>query len=110
MVAMIEVIRYVRQDGSEPFSVWLSGLRDKIAEARIRVRLRQLEAGNFGDCEPVGEDVLELRVHVGAGYRAYLGRHGKVLVVLLCGGDKRSQAADIKRAQEFWADWKRRQG
>ena len=106
---MTEVIRYVREDGSEPFSAWLSGLRDKIAQARIRVRLRQIEAGNFGDCEPVGAGIVELRVHVGAGYRAYLGRHGKVLVVLLCGGDKSSQAADIKRAQEFWADWKRRQ-
>lgn len=106
---MIKVIRYVREDGSEPFGAWQAGLRDKIAQARIRVRLNQVEAGNFGDCEPVGEGVLELRIHVGAGYRAYLGRHGKVLVVLLCGGDKSSQAADIRRAHEFWADWKRRQ-
>jgi putative addiction module killer protein len=71
--------------------------------------LRQVEAGNFGDCEPVGEGVIELRVHVGAGYRVYCGRHGKAMVLLLCGGDKRSQPADIKRAKEMWLDWKRRQ-
>ncbi|WP_341743236.1 type II toxin-antitoxin system RelE/ParE family toxin [Azonexus hydrophilus] len=74
---MIELLRYQRDDGREPFSEWLTGLRDKIAQARIRVRLRQVEAGNFGDCEPVGEGVIELRIHLGAGYRVYCGRHGK---------------------------------
>lgn len=53
--------------------------------------------------------MFELRIHVGAGYRVYGGRHGKAVVLLLCGGDKRSQAADIKRAKLMWADWKRRQ-
>jgi putative addiction module killer protein len=52
---------------------------------------------------------MELRVHVGAGYRVYFGRHGKTVVILLCGGDKGSQAADIRRAKDFWAQWKRRQ-
>lgn len=106
---MIELLRYQRDDGREPFSEWLNGLRDKVAQARIRVRLRQLQAGNFGDCEPVGEGVSELRVHVGAGYRVYCGRHGRTVVLLLCGGDKGSQVADIKRAKELWAEWKRRQ-
>jgi putative addiction module killer protein len=73
------------------------------------MRLRQLELGNFGDVEPVGEGVMELRVHVGAGYRVYCGRHGKAVVLLLCGGDKGSQDADIKRAKDLWAEWKRRQ-
>lgn len=107
---MIEVLRYQRENGSEPFTEWLTAVRDKLAQARIRVRLRQLQAGNFGDCEPVGEGVLELRVHVGAGYRVYCGRHGKAVVLLLCGGDKSGQAGDIKRAKELWAEWKRRQG
>jgi len=71
--------------------------------------LLRVEAGNFGDCEPVGDGVTELRIHVGAGYRVYFGRHGKTVVILLCGGDKGSQAADIKRAKDYWADWKRRQ-
>ncbi len=106
---MTELLRYRRDDGREPFSEWLNGLRDKVAQARIRVRLRQVQAGNFGDSEPVGEGVIELRVHVGAGYRVYYGRHGKTVVLLLCGGDKGSQVADIKRAKELWAEWKRRQ-
>lgn len=107
---MIELFRYQRDDGREPFTDWLNGLRDKLAQARIRVRLRQVQAGNFGDCDPVGEGVIELRVHVGAGYRVYCGRHGKTIVLLLCGGDKGSQVADIKRAKELWSEWKRRQG
>lgn len=106
---MIEVFRYQREGGKEPFTEWLNGLRDKIAQARIRVRLRQLQAGSFGDNEPVGEGVIELRVHVGAGYRVYCGRHGKVVVLLLCGGDKSSQKTDIKRAKELWTEWKGRQ-
>lgn len=84
-------------------------MRDKVAQARIRIRLRQVQAGNFGDCEPVGEGVIELRVHVGAGYRVYCGRHGKAVVLLLCGGDKGSQVADIKHAKQLWSEWKRRQ-
>jgi putative addiction module killer protein len=84
----VEPFRYRREDGREPFTDWLDGLRDRAVEARIRVRLRRVEAGNFGDCEPVGEGVTELRIHVGAGYRIYFGRHGKTVVILLCGGDK----------------------
>lgn len=106
---MIEIFRYQRVNGEEPFTEWLQSVRDKVAQARIRIRLRQVEAGNMGDCEPVGEGVTELRVHVGAGYRVYCGQHGKTMVVLLCGGNKGSQAADIKRAKAFWSDWKRRQ-
>jgi putative addiction module killer protein len=106
---MIELLRYQREDCREPFTEWLNAVRDKVAQARIRIRLRQVEAGNFGDSEPVGEGVIELRVHVGAGYRVYCGRHGKAVVLLLCGGDKRSQSADIKRAKELWSEWKRRQ-
>ena len=106
---MIELLRYRREDGHEPFTEWLDAVRDTVAQARIRVRLRQVQAGNFGDCEPVGEGVIELRVHVGAGYRVYCGRHGKAVVLLLCGGDKGSQSADIKRAKALWSEWKRRQ-
>lgn len=106
---MIELLRYQRDDGREPFTEWLDAVRDKVAQARIRVRLRQVQAGNFGDCEPVGDGVIELRVHVGAGYRVYCGRHGKAVVLLLCGGDKSGQVADIKRAKELWSEWKWRQ-
>lgn len=106
---MIELLRYQRADGREPFTEWLDTLRDKVAQARIRIRLRQIQAGNLGDCESIGEGVTELRVHVGAGYRVYFGRYGKSVVILLCGGDKRSQAADIKQAKTLWMEWKRRQ-
>ena len=96
---MINLVRYKKANGDEPLSDWLNGVRDKMAQARIRVRLRQVEAGNFGDCESVGEGVSELRVRVGAGYRVYFGRHGQTVVVLLCGGDKhasqRHQAREI---------------
>jgi putative addiction module killer protein len=71
--------------------------------------LRQVQAGNFGDSEPVGGGVIELRVHIGAGHRVYCGRHGRAMVILLCGGDKSSQATDIKRAMELWSEWKGRQ-
>lgn len=106
---MIELLRYQSEDETEPVTEWLNGLRDKQAQARLRVRLRRLESGNFGDCDAVGEGVFELREHMGSGYRIYLGRHGQKLVILLCGGDKKSQAADIKTAKRFWAIWKRRQ-
>ena len=69
----------------------------------------RLEAGIFGDCESVGDGVFELREHLGAGYRVYFGRHGRLLVVLLCGGEKKTQARDIEAAKSYWADWKRRQ-
>ena len=106
---MVELLRYQHVDGREPFTEWLTAIRDKIAAARIRIRLRQVEAGNFGDCDAVGEGVVELRIHVGAGYRVYCGRYGQHWVILLCGGDKGSQTKDIARAKASWADWKRRQ-
>jgi putative addiction module killer protein/probable addiction module antidote protein len=83
---MLHMLRYQREDGREPFTEWLNGLRDLTAQARIRVRLNHLTLGNFGDCEPVGEGVLELRVHVGPGYRVYCARHGRAVVLLLTGG------------------------
>ena len=105
----MELLRYRRVDGKEPFTEWLDGLRDKAASARIRIRLRRIEAGNFGDCEPVGEGVSELRIHVGAGYRVYFGRYGQKVILLLCGGDKSSQVSDIRTAKALWAEWKQRQ-
>ena len=106
---MIEVFRYVTESGREPVTEWLQSLQDKRAQAKIRVRLKRLEAGMFGDCEPVGDGVLELREHLGAGYRVYFGRHGQAVVILLCGGSKKTQSSDIRTAKLYWADWKRRQ-
>ena len=106
---MIEIFLYQLEDGKEPFSDWLLSLKDKKAQAKIRIRIKRLESGNFGDSESVGDGVQELREHLGAGYRIYFGRHGRTVVILLCGGSKKSQSADIKNAKEYWADWKRRQ-
>jgi putative addiction module killer protein len=106
---VFEIVHYQEKNGHFPFREWMTSLRDKQAKARIGARLRQLELGNMGDAKPVGEGVIELRVHTGAGYRVYCGRHGEHWIVLLFGGDKSSQVKDIEMARDFWADWKRRQ-
>lgn len=106
---MFEVLRYQRADGSEPFTEWLGSMRDKVGKVRIYSRLRQIEAGNWGDVSSVGSGISELRIHVGAGYRVYFGQHQKKLVIVLLGGDKSSQSEDVRRAKEYWLDWKRRQ-
>jgi len=80
------------------FAKWIDGLRDIRARARILVRIERLAAGNPGDVRPVGEGVSELRIDYGPGYRVYFKQHGSALVILLAGGDKSSQAKDIKTA------------
>lgn len=102
------MLRYQAEDGRQPFTEWLTSIQDKVMQARLRIRLRRLEAGLFGDCEPVGDGVLELREHQGAGLRIYFGRYGRTVIVLLTGGTKRSQSKDIETAKAYWADWKRR--
>ena len=81
------------------FDAWLKALRDPIATARIAARIRSAEAGNFGDCAPVGDGTSEMRIHVGPGYRLYYCRRGEVTYLLLCAGDKSSQARDIRTAK-----------
>ena len=86
---------------TEEFNDWLADLKDKVGRARIVLRIRSAEHGNFGDCEPVGEGVFEMRVHFGPGYRAYYTRRAQVVYLLLLGGDKSTQKRDIKRAIEM---------
>jgi len=86
----------VRQ--TDEFKTWLRRLRDANAVARILARIRRMEQGNLGDTKSVGAGVMELRVDYGPGYRVYYVQRGKAVVVLLCAGDKRAQARDIKRA------------
>ncbi len=81
------------------FSKWLDNVRDKNAKTRIASRLDRLSFGHLGDVKPVGENVSELRIHCGAGYRVYFTIQGKSVIILLCGGDKSSQSRDIKAAQ-----------
>ena len=104
-----ELIQYVRPDGRIPFREWLLHLRAPQARARVRTRLDRLSLGNPGDCKPVGEGVSEIRIRYGPGYRIYFAEHSGKIIILLCGGDKSSQRKDIKVAQEYWQDFKRRQ-
>jgi putative addiction module killer protein len=90
---------------SEAFDTWLSALRDHRAKVRIAVRIDRLAHGNPGDVRPVGSGVSEMRIDHGPGYRVYFRQQGPVVALLLCGGDKRTQAADIRRAIEIAADW-----
>ncbi len=83
---------------TEVYAKWLDGLRDIHARARILVRVERLAAGNPGDVKPVGEGVSELRIDYGPGYRVYYKMDGRKLVILLAGGDKRTQTSDIKTA------------
>ena len=87
---------------------WFEGLNDKQARARIDARMARIAGGNLGDVEPVGEGVLELRIDWGPGYRVYFSRRGNVIVLLLCGGDKRTQQKDIKRPKAYFEDFKTR--
>jgi len=80
------------------FDNWFSNLKDRTGKMRVQARIDRAEDGNFGDCEPVGEGVSEMRVHFGPGYRVYITQMGLEIVVLLAGGDKSTQANDIKKA------------
>jgi putative addiction module killer protein len=93
----------VRQ--TDYFANWLRKLRDRQARARIQIRIRRLSLGNFGDVKPVGEGVSELRINFGPGYRIYLQQRGSQLVLLLAGGDKKTQEADIAKAKTLAKDW-----
>ncbi len=106
---MITIEHYLTFDGKDVYFDWFSGLSDRRAKARIAVRINRLAAGHFGDCRPVGGGVWELRIDSGPGYRVYYAQAGRDLVLLLCGGDKRKQRADIERAMVYWQDWKRKQ-
>ncbi len=105
---MFELRHYLTATSQDVFETWLNGVRDLRAQAAILARLDRLELGNFGDTKPVGEGVSELRVDVGAGYRAYYARRGKTVLLLLCGGDKSSQNADIKRAIKYLREFDQR--
>jgi putative addiction module killer protein len=86
---------------TEIYATWFTDLRDAQAKARINARLRRAELGNFGDCEPVGEGVSEMRIHYGPGYRVYLMQLGYEVFILLAGGDKSTQSKDIRIALQL---------
>jgi putative addiction module killer protein len=101
----IELLEYLTVNGRNPFREWLEGLGDRQIRAKIRVRLNRIRLGNFGDCKSVGAGISELRIPHGPGYRVYFGRRGKTVVILLYGGDKRTQSRDIALAQTYWDEY-----
>jgi putative addiction module killer protein len=104
MDTTFEVREYTEGDRS-PFGEWFDGL-DPVTAARVDRYIRRMEAGNFGNAKPLHDGVCELRMDFGPGYRVYFGREGRTLVILLGGGDKRRQAADIAAAVERWKRYK----
>ena len=105
---MFEIQDYLSPDGADPYARWLASLADRQARARVLVRVLRMAAGNFGDCKPLRDGVWELRVDWGPGYRVYYAQAGKRLILLLGGGDKRKQTADIEAAIARWNDWQQR--
>ena len=104
---MFEVTEYLDEDGRSPFGRWFDRL-DAQAAAKVRTALAKIENGNMSNVQSVGQGVEEYRIHSGPGYRVYFGRDDEVLIVLLGGGTKRRQQADIEAARDLWRDYKDR--
>jgi len=96
---------YERLDGQKPFVEWLDGLRDKQAVLKIETRLTRVRAGNLGSHRSVGKGVFELKIDYGPGYRIYFGLRLNKFVIL-CGGTKQTQWQDIKKAQQYWNEYR----
>lgn len=101
---MVEVVK------SATFDRWQRKLKDRQAAARVAIRIDRLAMGNPGDVKPVGHGVSELRINYGPGYRIYYLREGDRVILLLCGGDKSTQAADIQTAHQIAEEWRAQQG
>jgi putative addiction module killer protein len=104
----VEIRHYVTASGGDPYQQWLDGLKDVKGRVIIQRRIDRVANGNFGDCRFCRDGVWELRIDYGPGYRVYYAREGETGVLLLCGGSKRSQSADIKEAARYWLDYRRR--
>ncbi|MCG9892758.1 MAG: type II toxin-antitoxin system RelE/ParE family toxin [Thermosynechococcaceae cyanobacterium MS004] len=98
------VREYLTQAGENPYRNWLACL-DKAVKARVQARVMRFEQGNLGDSKVVGEGVWEARLMFGAGYRIYFALDGDTILLLLLGGDKRTQSKDIRKAQQYWTDY-----
>lgn len=107
--SLIEIRVYEDKNKREPYIKWFKTLKDPVNKARIQQRLRRIEIdGNFGDAKSLGDGVYELRMQFGPGYRVYFGSVKQHLVLLLAGGDKKSQENDIKIAKAYWKNYKER--
>ncbi len=103
----IDVLYLEIADGKSPYLEWEKKL-DAMVRATIRIRINRIRLANYGDCKPIkgAPSLYELRVHVGPGYRIYLGKIKETLVIILCAGDKRSQERDINKAKDYWRLYK----
>lgn len=104
----MEILHYLTASGEDPYQLWLEALKDLKGRVAIQRRVDRVERANFGDHKFCQDGVWELRIDFGPGYRVYYSQEGKSVVLLLCGGSKRNQAADIKDAVRYWRDYKRR--
>ena len=104
----MELFHYLAPEGRDPYQDWLDRVRDTKARIAALRRVERLRSGNFGDCSYCREGVWELRIDIGAGYRVYYARSGKDVILLLCGGIKKTQDTDIGRAVSYWQDYQRR--
>lgn len=104
MSHVYEIEVFETESGRTPFIDWQSSLDNK-AKATVAARIQRLKMGNLGDCKYLDDGVFELRIHLGPGFRIYFGMHGNKLVILLTGGDKKTQSRDIKKALEYWGQW-----
>ena len=104
----MEVVHYTTKEGLDPYQKWVDRLRDKRARAAVLRRIDRAADGNFGDHKACRDGVSEMRIHLGSGYRVYYFQHGQALVILLCGGEKGSQQADINEAVAYKIDFLRR--
>lgn len=107
---MNQIIHYLNENENDLYQDWLDSLRDRTAKVAIIRRVARMEAGQFGDHKYLQDDILELRIDVGAGYRIYYAHVGGRVILLTHGGDKSSQNKDIKRAIRLLKDWRIRNG
>ena len=104
---VVDVLEYLERDGKSPFAIWLDGLNAEAA-AKVTMAVTRLRQGNFSRVKGVGSGVFECKIDFGPGYRIYLGKDGDKLVILLGGGSKKRQSADIRLAIARWQDYKNR--
>lgn len=102
-----KLVEYLEPNGSSAFARWFTRL-DAVASAKVATALYRMEQGNLSNVKPVGQGVAEYRIDFGPGYRIYIGQDGDVLIILLGGGTKKGQNADIQRAQQCWRDYRAR--
>jgi putative addiction module killer protein len=100
-----DIQTYRTDDDAEPYVAWLGALPDRQAKARIVVRVSRMAGGNLGDVKSVGDGVWEARIDYGPSYRLYYAQAGRRLILLLIGGDKRTQQSDIAKAHGYWNNW-----